>query len=206
MLIIPQGRPFIAHLLVLASSAHALEDLISLSQECRDELRLWTMFLNNGTAFPSSITTSFRLQSTSIYSQTRLLQLVSEVFTKVAGSRLHGPPQSSSLAELYPLVVAAFLWGNEWSSKCILVLCDNEAVVQCVNKGRSHSPALTPFLRRLKWISACDQYVKVAKHVAGSENQIADSLSRCLTFCIRNSGSWLQRRTNSQPQYLHIHN
>ncbi len=28
---------------------------------------------------------------TSIYSQTRLLQSVSEVFTKVAGSRLHGP-------------------------------------------------------------------------------------------------------------------
>ncbi len=45
MRIIPQGRPFISHLLVLASSAHALEDLISLSQGCRDELRLWTMFL-----------------------------------------------------------------------------------------------------------------------------------------------------------------
>ncbi len=77
-------------------------------------------------------------------------------------------------------MVAAFLWGNEWSSKCILVHCDNEAVVQCVNEGRSHSPALTPFLRRLKWISACDQFVIVAKHVAGSENQIADSLSRFL--------------------------
>ncbi len=43
--IIPQGRPFISHLLVLASSTHVLEDLFSLSQECRDELRLWTMFL-----------------------------------------------------------------------------------------------------------------------------------------------------------------
>ncbi len=41
---IPQGRPFISHLL-LASSVHVLEDLISLSQECRDELRLWIMFL-----------------------------------------------------------------------------------------------------------------------------------------------------------------
>ncbi len=45
MRIIPQGRPFISHLLVLASSARVLEDLISLSQGCRDELRLWTMFL-----------------------------------------------------------------------------------------------------------------------------------------------------------------
>ncbi len=45
MRIIPQGRPFISHLLLLASSVHALEDPISLSQECRDELRLWIMFL-----------------------------------------------------------------------------------------------------------------------------------------------------------------
>ncbi len=60
------------------------------------------------------------------------------------------------------------------------VHCDNEAVVQCVNKGRSYSPALSPFLKRLKWIVACDQSVIVARHVAGSENQITDSLSRFL--------------------------
>lgn len=35
-----------------------------------------------------------------------------------------------------------------------------------------------PFLRHLIWISACDQFIITAKHVPGSKNQIADSLSR----------------------------
>ncbi|KAI2660099.1 Filamentous hemagglutinin [Labeo rohita] len=50
-----------------------------------------------------------------------------------------GLPQSSAL----PLMVAAYLWGSEWASKSILMHCDNAAAVQCINKGRFHSPILT---------------------------------------------------------------
>ncbi len=186
MRIIPQGRPFVSHLLILASSAHALEDLISLSQECRDELRLWTLFLKqwNGLSLfyknliSSPIDINLFTDAAPSISFGGFYQ--GRWFVSPWPAQLQDLPQSSALAELYPLVVAAFLWENEWSSKCILVHCDNEAVVQCVNKGRSHSPALSPFLRRLKSIAACDQFVIVARHVAGSENQIADSLSRFL--------------------------
>ncbi|KAL0148073.1 hypothetical protein M9458_056613 [Cirrhinus mrigala] len=53
MRIIPQGRPFISHLLSLASSAHALEDRISITDLCRNELSLWISFLKqwNGLSF-----------------------------------------------------------------------------------------------------------------------------------------------------------
>ncbi|KAL0161246.1 hypothetical protein M9458_044971, partial [Cirrhinus mrigala] len=53
MHIIPQGRPFISHLLSLASSAHALEDRISITDSCRNELSLWISFLKqwNGLSF-----------------------------------------------------------------------------------------------------------------------------------------------------------
>ncbi|KAI2660031.1 ORF V: Enzymatic polyprotein [Labeo rohita] len=55
----------------------------------------------------------------------------------------HGPPQladlpqqlsSSVLFKLYPLVAAASLWGKEWSATSIIVHCDNEATVHCINK------------------------------------------------------------------------
>ncbi len=85
---------------------------------------------------------------------------------------------SSALFELYPLVVAALLWGKEWSATSIIIHCDNEATVHCINKGRSHSPTLMPLLRRLIWISACEQFIITAKHIPGSKNLIADSLSR----------------------------
>ncbi len=95
--------------------------------------------------------------------------------------QMRDSPQSSALFELYPLVIAAFLWGKNWTSSSILVHCDNEATVHCINKGRSHSLALMPLLRRLIWISACDQFIITAKHIPGSKNQIADSLS-CFMF------------------------
>ncbi|XP_039535194.1 uncharacterized protein LOC120484211 [Pimephales promelas] len=184
MRIIPQGRPFISHLLFLASSVHALEDLISITPACRDELGLWITFLKqwNGLSF--------------FYKDLISSPLDIQLFTDAAPSVGFGgfyqgrwfastwPPQiqdtlqSSALFELYPLVVAAFLWGKEWTASSIVVHCDNEATVQCINKGRSHAPALMPLLRRLTWISACDQFILIAKHILGSKNQIADSLSR----------------------------
>ncbi|KAG1936323.1 proline and serine-rich protein 1-like [Pimephales promelas] len=125
MRIIPQGRPFILHLLSLASSVNALEDLISISQTCRDELRLWITFLKqwNGLSF--------------FYNNLVLSPVDIQLFTDAAPSIGFGgfyqghwfaspwPPQlqdmtqSSALFELYPLVVAAFLWGKEWATSKI---------------------------------------------------------------------------------------
>ncbi|RXN38445.1 poly [Labeo rohita] len=187
MRIIPQGRPFISHLLSLASSAHALEDRISITDSCRNELSLWISFLKqwNGLSFFYSNLVSSPID----------IQLYTDAAPSVGfGGFLRGrwfastwPPEladlpqqlsSSALFELYPLVAAASLWGKEWSATSIVVHCDNEAIVHCINKGRSHSPALMPLLRRLIWISACDQFIITAKHIPGSKNQIADSLSR----------------------------
>lgn len=36
---------------------------------------------------------------------------------------------SMAFLELYPIVVAALLWGSEWKRKKILFYCDNEATV-----------------------------------------------------------------------------
>ncbi len=48
---------------------------------------------------------------------------------------------------------------------------------------------LTPLLRRLIWISACDQFIITARHIPGSKNQIADSLSRFFLSEIQNVGT-----------------
>ncbi len=187
MRIIPQGRPFISHLLTLASSTHALEDQIALTDSCSNELSLWISFFKrwNGLSF--------------FYNNLISSAVDIQLFTDAAPSigyggfyqgrwfastwpcQLSNLPQSSAssaLFELYPIVIAAFLWGKEWSANSIIIHCDNEATVHCVNKSCSHSPMLNPLLRRLIWISACDQFIITARHIPGSKNQIADSLSR----------------------------
>ncbi|XP_049902504.1 uncharacterized protein LOC126391655 [Epinephelus moara] len=85
---------------------------------------------------------------------------------------------SSALYELYPVIIATLIWGHEWSKKCITIHSDNTAVVDIINKGRSHSPAIMPFTRRLTLISAQHQFNLRASHIPGHHNAIADSLSR----------------------------
>ena len=58
------------------------------------------------------------------------------------------------------------------------MLCDNQAVVSIINKGRSHCPLIMPFMRRITWLSVQYNFILTARHVPGHDNVIADSLSR----------------------------
>lgn len=155
MRIIPQGRPFISHLLSLASSIPALKDRISITQACRDELKLWLTFLNqwNGLSlFYRHLVSSpvdIRLFTDAAPSVGFGGFYQGRWFASPWPPQLQDIPLSSALFEIYPIVVAAFLWGKEWTTSSILVHCDNDATVHCINKGRFHSQAIMPLLRRL---------------------------------------------------------
>ncbi len=83
--------------------------------------------------------------------------------------------------EMYPVIIAAILWGHEWSKHTILIHFDN-SVVEIITKGRSRSPAIMQFVRRLiRPISAQHQFLIRAAQIPGYLNSIADSLS-CLSF------------------------
>ncbi len=79
---------------------------------------------------------------------------------------------SSALFELYPIIVAATLCWKEWASKSIHFHCDNSAAVHCINKGRSSSTEIMPFLRRLIWTSACNQFIIKAVYMPGCKTQL----------------------------------
>ncbi|XP_053170466.1 uncharacterized protein LOC128354229 [Scomber japonicus] len=192
--IIPQGRAFISHLLSIASSVPSLLSSVSLNPSCLAELRLWLHLLSNwnGISFfyDDQLTNSLDIQ----------------LFTDAAPSAGFGgffngrwfasswPPEitnncevaSSALFEIYPIVAAAVLWGHEWSTKSILIHSDNLSVVDIINKGRSNSNSIMPFMRRLTWHSVTHQYILRAAHIPGHHNAIADSLSRFLFQKFRN--------------------
>lgn len=88
------------------------------------------------------------------------------------------PSPSSALFELYPILIAAIIWGHEWSRKSILIHSDNTSVVEILNKGRSRSLTIMHFICRLTLISAQHQFILRAAHIPGHLNSIADSLSR----------------------------
>ncbi|XP_072522621.1 uncharacterized protein [Salminus brasiliensis] len=186
--IIPQGRSFISHLLHLASSVQTLHHTVMLDDSCLLELKFWLALLHhwNGISFfykdivgdPADIqlftdaapSTGFR----GYYNGCWFASPWPTQFIRLAS----GPDNSSALWELYPVVVAALLWGHTWTEKAIQIHLDNLATVHTINKGRSRTLSFTPFIRRLTWHSVMHKYILRAVHVPGRSNAIADSLSR----------------------------
>ncbi|KAK6178597.1 hypothetical protein SNE40_013350 [Patella caerulea] len=80
--------------------------------------------------------------------------------------------------ELYPIVVAAVLWGHTWTKKRIMFHCDNEATVHIFNKGTSKNSDIMKLMRSLIWSAAVNNYTIKSVHIPGKFNIISDALSR----------------------------
>ena len=88
--------------------------------------------------------------------------------------------QSIAYQELFPVVIAAHLWGSLWARKHILFRSDNEAVVAILMTRTSKVPALMHLLHDLLLLAARWGFTFTAAHVPGVENKIADAIFR---FC-----------------------
>ena len=86
--------------------------------------------------------------------------------------------QSIAYKELFPVVIAAHVWGHMWCKRHVLFRSDNEAVVHILNTWTSKVPSLMQLLRSLLLSAARHSFSFSARHVPGVNNQIADALSR----------------------------
>ncbi|XP_026063506.1 uncharacterized protein LOC113046764 [Carassius auratus] len=187
--IISQGKSFLSFLLSKTASIPSLHDKVNLDEGCKMEIHLWQKFLSswNGISFFYN----------DYITQPEDIQLYTDAAPSTGFGGYYGgrwfasewPPEfshlvqqsvspSSTLHEIYPVIIAAILWGHEWSKHTILIHSDNSAVVEIINKSRSRSPAIMQFVRRLTLISAQHQFVIRAAHIPGYRKNIADSLSR----------------------------
>lgn len=184
--IIP-GRSFVSYLLSLASSVRELHHHVHLNAECREDILMWKLFLEqwNGVSF------FYDIERTPADS----MQLYTDASSTVGfGGFFQGqwfcdkwpedlPKEedkeiSMAFRELYPIVIASLLWGHLWTSKRILFYCDNEATVKIIHKGRSKSLSIMKLMRQLTWCSAKFNFCIYSKHLPGKTNLIADALPR----------------------------
>ena len=87
-------------------------------------------------------------------------------------------PLSIAYKELFPIVLAAHVWGPGCSRRRIMFHVDNEAVVHFLNSRTSPDPNIMHLLRSLLKAAACFSFTFAAIHVPGRNNGIADTLSR----------------------------
>ena len=76
------------------------------------------------------------------------------------------------------IIICLKLWGKFYRGKRIIVLCDNQAVSQVINSGRSKLEFLQNALREICFLSAVNEFQVKAQFLKGSLNRKADMLSR----------------------------
>ena len=85
------------------------------------------------------------------------------------------------------MVVAFRLWGHYWEKSQVTIHCDNMAVVQVIQSGKTRNKVLGTCIRNL-WLIAASRDIKIEiQHIAGVNNVIADCLSRRFGTGLNNS-------------------
>ena len=80
--------------------------------------------------------------------------------------------------EVLVIIGAARRWAACWANKRVRVFTDSTAAQGIINKGSCTSPIVMAALRELFWLSAKYNFHIVARHIAGSKNNMADWASR----------------------------
>ena len=83
-----------------------------------------------------------------------------------------------TVLELFPIVVALFIWGRTLRNKKLKFRCDNMSVCHILNKMSSKSEMVMVLLRNLTIKCLQENIVLKAEHVSGNSNSITDALSR----------------------------
>ena len=180
--IIPAGRIFLRRLINLSTSARLPQHHITMNCEARRDIAWWLRFLpswNGRAIIPDP-------------HWTRSPDL--ELFTDASGSIGYGifyaghwvanpwplelQNRSIQWKELYPIALACLLWGHLWSGKKLLFHCDNQAVVDIWASGTSRDPLIMHLVRSIFFSAATNHFTVLVTHIVGTNNSIADSLSR----------------------------
>lgn len=187
--IIPAGRIFLRRLIDLSTTARLPHHHISLNAEARRDVAWWLKYLPlwNGRAI---IPDPFWSRSPDL-----------ELFTDASGGLgfgiyfqghwlngswpSHLSDRSIQWKELYPIALACLLWGPLWRGKKLLFHCDNQSVVDVWAKGSSRDPLLMHLVRSIFFCAASHQFSVLVSHIRGTDNSIADALSRFQMFRFR---------------------
>ena len=205
--VVTQGRTFVRRMINLLCITSKPYHHIRLNKEIRSDLLWWKTFVDswNGISF---------LQLTH-----QLIPSVN-VFSDASGGFGYGAiwgvrwlqgqwPQDWSavnimVKELVPVVVAAAIWGSQWSGQFVHFHIDNMSVVDVLKKGSSKEPSglVMHLLRCLSFFSAFFHFSFSSVHIPGVCNSVADDISRNRIWCLSSQVPSIQAFPDSIPVAL----
>lgn len=83
-----------------------------------------------------------------------------------------------NVLELIPVWLSLIRCASKWRDLHVLCLTDNSSVMSMINKGHSSNDMCMILLRDMFWRCAVNNIHLTSRHISGTSNVIADSLSR----------------------------
>ena len=215
------SRPFMGRLLQQLRSMSMLADnkKVVISEECRLDIHWWHRFLRkfNGVELmyvdePINLSLVQLLEAgatvncgdAQLWGGGAYFQ--DEYWSRPFPSWLKSVDIGIHLKEFYVLLVSCWLWGEQWSGQRVYLFCDNDAVIESLDKQKPKDPRMQDLLREFLYIVCTRKFTPIFRKIDTKENFVADFMSRChdenstKIFCEKNNLP--VRRLRSVPDTL----
>lgn len=179
---VPAARVFMNRLFNALRKLHRSSHHVRITADLKKDLFWWSKFLPdfNGRSLIPEV---FWSETDSLIQCDACLSGAGAVFQSMAfhaefpefimKQQLH-----INALEFLTLIVALKLWAHQIPGKKISLFCDNMATVQVINSGFSRDLFMQTCLRELVFVLSVNNVQIRACHITGSENRLADFLSR----------------------------
>nr|XP_002739190.1 PREDICTED: uncharacterized protein LOC100369835 [Saccoglossus kowalevskii] len=183
---VPAGRLFLRRMIDLATTASSINQIIILSNDFRLDLQWWWEFLPNWNGSARILATSWCLTpNTNLYTDASSVIACGAFYNKQwftlpwsPDKCSINPPLSIEWKELFPILISCLIWGHLWHGQKIMFHCDNEGIVNIWKKGSSRCQRIMSLVRAIFFTAANGNFHVMIAHIRGTNNSIADSLSR----------------------------
>lgn len=166
----------------LASAFRSRTHPIRISKEFRCDLQWWHSFLSNWNGVRFYLYPGLApITDVEVTSDAAGAVGYGAIFGREWFNGLWFPaqrPLSIAYKELFPIAVAAGIWGARFANRHVLFVSDNEAVVAILNSRTSKIPCIMHLVRHLLTSAVTHNFTFSSRHVRGVLNPIADALSR----------------------------
>ena len=188
------SRPFMGRLLYQLKNMHHQSDYKKspLSPESKLDIDWWHRYLSkfNGVELiyvdePLDLTLEQLLDTTAVVNCGDAQMwgggsyYADEYWSRPFPAWLQSPEIPIHLKEFYVVLASCWLWGDRWTGRLTYIFCDNDAVVETLDKKKPKDPKMLELLRVFLYIVCVKKFTPTFKKIGTKENSTADFISRC---------------------------
>jgi hypothetical protein len=181
--VVRDGRKFVGRLIDLSKRIKYLHHRVKLNRQARADINWWlhSMESHNGTSMIPMDWGSSDIQY--IYTDASNLAAAgvcdeSWCMVPFSGDNSWMAAKTIAWRELFAVVMCIATFGSRLSGRKLAMYTDNQVVLWCINKGKSHNTDLMGLIRALYYYTTVYKIDYKAFYVNTKDNIIADALSR----------------------------